>query len=146
MDAGRAEGWFDLADHVVVEADGARQRPFKAPAEHEPVVPQRSTFVLAIMGADALGRVIWDQCHRPMRVAAVAGCEPFERLTPERAAKVLAHPDGGRKSVPADARFAVVVNRVDADNAYVAGALHELAEHLARDAIPVVAVRARIRW
>ena len=27
-------------DAVLVEADGSRMRPFKAPAEHEPVVPR----------------------------------------------------------------------------------------------------------
>ncbi len=111
--------WFaDRAtvEHVLVEADGARQRPFKAPRPLEPLIPITATTVLAHIGADALGRVIVDQCHRPMRVAAVAGCSPAERLTPARAATVLLSDRGGRKAVPDGARFVVVVTKVEARN------------------------------
>ncbi|RMH68249.1 MAG: putative selenium-dependent hydroxylase accessory protein YqeC, partial [Actinomyces sp.] len=81
--------WFDLADHVVVEADGSRRRPFKAPRPFEPVIPSRTTLVVACLGADAIGRVIADRCQRPLRVAAAAGCSPYDRLTPARLAAVL---------------------------------------------------------
>jgi molybdenum cofactor cytidylyltransferase len=111
--------WFaddTLVDHVVVEADGARKRPFKAPRALEPVVPGATTTVLACIGADALGRVIADQCHRPLRVASVAGCSPYERLTPDRAAIVLLSERGSRKAVPEFARFVVVVTKVERTN------------------------------
>ena len=32
----RCDQWFDLADHVIVEADGAARHPFKAPRPFEP--------------------------------------------------------------------------------------------------------------
>lgn len=105
--------WLDLADHVVVEADGARMRPFTAPRPFEPVVPSRTTTLVACIGADALDRVIADQCHTPLRVAAVAGCSPYQRLTPERAARVLLDERGSRKSCPGEARFVVLVTKVD---------------------------------
>jgi probable selenium-dependent hydroxylase accessory protein YqeC len=111
--------WFadpTMLDHLVVEADGARTRPFKAPRALEPVIPGNTTTVLAHIGADALGRVIVDQCHRPLRVASVAGCRPSERLTPERAAAVLLSDHGSRKGVPAAARFVVVVTKVEPAN------------------------------
>jgi len=41
--------WFgnvSLCDNIVVEADGARHRPFKAPANFEPVFPAQTTLVL----------------------------------------------------------------------------------------------------
>ena len=107
--------WFSddsLCDFVLVEADGARHRPFKAPANFEPVLPVQTTTVLSVIGADALGRVIADQCHRPLRVAAVAGCSPYERLTPARAATVLSSPHGSFKGCPADARKVVVITKV----------------------------------
>jgi probable selenium-dependent hydroxylase accessory protein YqeC len=121
--------WFGLVDHVVVEADGARDRPFKAPAAFEPVVPRSTTLMLSVIGADALGRVILDQCHRPMRVAALASCRPGERLTPDRAATVLLHADGALRAIPAQSRFAVVITKVEASNEAIANdllsALHE---------------------
>ncbi|MEC7383234.1 MAG: selenium cofactor biosynthesis protein YqeC, partial [Actinomycetota bacterium] len=109
------DDWFSdhsLCDVVLVEADGARHRPFKAPANFEPMLPDKTTTVLAVIGADALGRVIADQCHRPLRVAAVAGCSPYERLTPARAATVLTSPYGSFKECPTQARKVVVITKV----------------------------------
>lgn len=119
--------WFGLADHVIVEADGSRRRPFKAPRPFEPVIPSRTTMVVACVGADAIGRVIADRCQRPLRVAAAAGCSPYERLTPPRLAAVLESPRGSRKAVPPDARFVVAVNRVGPRER---DAVQELAGHL----------------
>ena len=38
------------ADVILVEADGSRQRPLKAPAAHEPVVPSRTSLVVGCTG------------------------------------------------------------------------------------------------
>jgi probable selenium-dependent hydroxylase accessory protein YqeC len=127
----QCDAWFAdamLTDHVVVEADGARTRPFKAPRPLEPIIPAATTTVLAHIGADALGRVIADQCFRPLRVASVAGCSPYERLTPARAAAVLLDPRGSAKCVPGSARFVVVVTKVESANREL---VDELTSHLA---------------
>lgn len=109
--------WFShLVDHVLVEADGARRKPFKAPKTGEPVVPATATMMVIVMGADALGRVIIDQCHRPLRVAALAGCQPSDRLSPQAAARVLAHQRGFIAHQPVGARLAVVITKVDDTN------------------------------
>lgn len=115
-------------DAVLVEADGSRHHLVKAPAWYEPVVPAASTLVVAVMGADALDRVIEDVAHRPLRVAAAAGCSPYERLTPARAARLLSSEQGARRGVPATSRFVVALTRVG--RAEQAGA-QELAERLA---------------
>jgi len=106
-------GWLEFVDYVVVEADGSRGHPAKAPAPHEPALPKGPVDVVAVIGADALGRVIADQCHRPLRLAATVGCSPFERLTPERAAVLLTHPNGGRQGVSTDGGFAIAITKVD---------------------------------
>ncbi|MCP4223306.1 MAG: putative selenium-dependent hydroxylase accessory protein YqeC [Actinomycetia bacterium] len=107
------DAWFEVVDQIVIEADGSKQRPFKAPANYEPVVPSTTTVMVSVIGADALGRVIADRCHRPLRVAALAGCHPFQRLSPAAAASVLLHERGARKELPAGARFCVVVTKID---------------------------------
>ncbi|MGA1565332.1 MAG: selenium cofactor biosynthesis protein YqeC [Ilumatobacteraceae bacterium] len=115
VDPAVCDHWFadrSLCEHIIIEADGARTRPFKAPAPYEPVIPATTTIVVSVIGADALGRVIADQCHRPLRVAALAGCSPYERLTPERAARVICDVDGGGRNVPAAARRMVLVTKV----------------------------------
>lgn len=104
---------FLSAQHslVVIEADGSRSKVVKAPAAHEPPIPARSTHVLALIGADGINRVIEDVAHRPMLVAAVCGCGPYERLTPARAQVLLTHRSGARKNVPDTARYTVVITR-----------------------------------
>ena len=107
--------WFHagIADHVVVEADGARRRPFTAPAAWEPPIPEASTHVVACIGVAALGCVIAERLHRPALVAAAAGCSSHECLTPARAATALVSPVGMMKNVPAAARFIVAVVGAD---------------------------------
>ena len=113
VDPQRCDAWFGRVDHVIVEADGSRRRPFKAPGPFEPVIPSTATLVLSVIGADALGRVIADQCHRPLRVAALAGCGADRRLDPILAAKVILHERAVTRSVPTDAEMVVVVTKVD---------------------------------
>jgi probable selenium-dependent hydroxylase accessory protein YqeC len=113
--------WFDMADHVIVEADGSRRRPFKAPLDYEPVVPSRTTVLVACVGAGAFNGVIAEVCQRPERVADLAGCAPADALTPSRLAKVLLSAHGSRKGCPPDARFVVMLNKVGrADESYIA--------------------------
>ena len=122
------DGWFesDAADHIVVEADGARRLPFTAPAPWEPPIPSAATHVVACIGAEALGYVIADRLHRPLRVAAAAGCSPYERLTPARAANALTSPVGMRKNVPGDARFTVAISGADPADPQVSALADEL--------------------
>ncbi len=133
--------WFasGVAEHIVVEADGARRRPFTAPAPWEPPIPASSTHVVACIGSDALGYVIADRLHRPLRVAAAAGCSPYQRLTPPRAAAALSSPIGMMKNVPAAARFTVAVTRADPAHAQAV----ELAEELAERGVPALLVADR---
>jgi len=128
--------WLDLADYVVLEADGSRRKPFKAPAAHEPVVPEVSTLLVACVGASAFDAPIQSVCHRPEIVAEIAGCEPDQLLTAERLAAVLRSDVGSRKQCPANARFSVLLNQVtESHEAFV----ERLAEGLGV-AIPIVSV------
>jgi probable selenium-dependent hydroxylase accessory protein YqeC len=154
-DTGKAEGvslelfgslraWFPDAC-LLNEADGSRMRPFKAPAAHEPVIPPATTLVVPVVGADVLGRPLdADHVHRPELVRALSGAAPGAPITPEIVARVVAHPGGGLKGVPAGARVVVMLNKADglADR----GPLHETADRLLRepaiDAVVLTAVRA----
>jgi molybdenum cofactor cytidylyltransferase len=99
---------------ILNEADGSRMRPFKAPAEHEPVIPVETTLVVPVVGADVFGQPLdADHVHRPELVSALSGAPPGAPLTPEIVARVLAHPEGGRKGVPAGARVVALINKVE---------------------------------
>ncbi|MCE2392310.1 MAG: putative selenium-dependent hydroxylase accessory protein YqeC [Proteobacteria bacterium] len=115
-------------DWVVNEADGSRMLPAKAPAEHEPVVPERTRLLVAVAGIDALSGPIRDVTHRPERVSALTSSDPEDNLTPETLALLLSSPRGGLKGIPAAARAAVLINKVHAP-AQVESA-REVARHI----------------
>lgn len=109
----RLRSWFpDVC--LLNEADGSRMRPFKAPAEHEPMIPPETTLVIPVVGADVFGKALAaEHVHRPELVSALSGAPLGTPITPEIVARVLAHPAGGRKGVPAGARIVVVINKVE---------------------------------
>lgn len=98
--------------HVLVEADGSRMRPVKAPADHEPVIPPESTLIIPVVGIDALEHPITAVAHRPERVSAITGLSADDFLTPETLAMLLTHPLGGLKNVPPTARVIPLINKV----------------------------------
>ena len=101
-------------DAVLVEADGSRMRPLKAPAEHEPVIPDGTTNVVAVVGADVFGKLlVEDNVHRAERAAGLAGASLGQPVSVEMAAAILAHPLGGRKAVPASAHWTAFINKVE---------------------------------
>lgn len=118
-----------LADVVIVEADGSRRLPFKAPAEHEPVVPASTTVLAPLVGLDVLGQPLdAAHVHRPEIIAALAGAVPGEPITSGLVARVLAHPQGGAKGLPRGARFTPILNKADLPGA--AEAARQLAREL----------------
>jgi probable selenium-dependent hydroxylase accessory protein YqeC len=140
---GRLRAWCPDAC-ILNEADGSRMRPFKAPAGHEPVIPAETTLVVAVVGADVLGTPLDDDhVHRAGLVSALSGAAPGSAITPEVVARVLAHPEGGRKGVPASARFSVLINKVETlpDR----GPAHETADRLLRDGAVASVVLATLR-
>lgn len=101
----------ELADYVLAEADGSRGLPLKAPAEHEPAIPDGAALVLAVAGMQGLRLPIARVAHRPERYAAITGATLETTVTPEHIAAVLQSPYGQRKMV--SCRFAAVLNAAD---------------------------------
>lgn len=100
-----------LADYVLVEADGSRGLPLKAPAAHEPVLPEQARLTIAVAGMACAGLTVAQAAHRPQHYAQVAQCAWDAAVTPQMVARVLASPQGQRKGV--GGRFAVVLNQAD---------------------------------
>ncbi len=108
-------------DALLIEADGSRRLPFKAPAAHEPVIPATATIVVPLVGLDVLGQPLdAGHVHRPERVAALTGAALGDPVTPASIAAVLAHPHGGAKDVPANARLIPFLNKVEDETALAA--------------------------
>jgi probable selenium-dependent hydroxylase accessory protein YqeC len=99
---------------LLVKADGARMREFKAPSDREPQIPSRADTVIPVASVHVVGEPLDDErVHRVDRVAALTGRERGEPLRATDVATVLASGEGGRKDVPADATVVPLLNMVD---------------------------------
>lgn len=117
---------------VLVEADGARGRSFKAPAEYEPVVPACTTLLVPVVGVDVLGRPLTHEfVHRPERVAQLAGVVTGTTISAEIVAAVLTHPQGGCKGWRPGVRLLPFVNKVECAASEWAGDVLSQARELA---------------
>ena len=109
------EKYSNLADLVLIEADGAKRFPCKAPAENEPVLLPASDTVIAVMGLDALHHPIKEVCFRLEKVQEVLGVMPEHCLTEEDAVKLLLSEQGAFKNVGQRTCF-IVLNKCDDEN------------------------------
>ena len=99
---------------LLIEADGSRQRPLKAPADHEPVIPDFVDTVVVVAGMSGLGQPLTpDWVHRPEQFASLTGLEPGMSVTEPALVKLLTHPSGGLKGIPENARRVVFLNQAD---------------------------------
>jgi molybdenum cofactor cytidylyltransferase len=127
-------------DVVLIEADGSRSRPFKAPGEHEPAVVGKTTILVPIVGLNTIGQPLDENhVHRSEIAAALAGVSVGSPITAETVARVLSHPEGGAKHRPKGARLVPLLNKADSDASIERAA--ELAEKLlASPAVDSVAI------
>jgi molybdenum cofactor cytidylyltransferase len=119
-------------DVILIEADGSRSRPFKAPGEHEPVVPQTTTILVPIAGLNSIGRALnEDNAHRSELIASIAQQQLGTPVTSTTLARVLSHPRGGAKLLPRGARLIPLLNKADTDTEM--GYARETAKQLLAD-------------
>ncbi len=48
----------NLFDFILIEADGSKGKPIKAPRENEPVIAKSTTKTIGIIGIDSIGKVV----------------------------------------------------------------------------------------
>ncbi len=100
---------------LLVEADGARRKGLKAPAPHEPVIPASAGRVVLVASLEVVGRPLEAQwVHRAEVAASLLGEPVGVPMTPERVARLLAHPAGGLKGVREHQRVAVLLTQEQA--------------------------------
>jgi molybdenum cofactor cytidylyltransferase len=99
---------------LVVEADGARSHPIKAPAEHEPVIPAWATTVIVVVGLSVLGKPLSSEwVHRAERFEALTGLQQGQPVSLDAIAAMLVSPMGGLKGIPKGARIIALLNQTE---------------------------------
>ncbi|HKJ28099.1 MAG TPA: selenium cofactor biosynthesis protein YqeC, partial [Anaerolineales bacterium] len=99
---------------LLVEADGSRRKPLKAPAAHEPVIPSFTETVVVLAGMSGMGKPLGETwVHRPERFEALSGLKMGEAISPEALTRVLLAKEGGLKGIPAGAKRIALLNQCD---------------------------------
>lgn len=114
------DAYINLADIVLLEADGSKRLPCKVPAEHEPVIPDACDIVIGVMGMEALGKPLREVCFRQKEAVRLLDASSDEIMTAERMAKILASEEGTRKNV-GERDYYVVLNQCDSRERMQAG-------------------------
>ena len=117
---------------LLIEADGSRQKPLKAPAEHEPAVPGFVDVVVVVAGLSGLDQPLNEETvQRAERFAALSGLEMGDNISTAKLAKVLNHAEGGLKNIPARARRITLLNQAETSErqATAGGMVDELLKH-----------------
>jgi len=102
----------NLFKWIIVEADGAAGKPLKAPASHEPVIPESTGTLVAVSGLGAVGKPLTDQwVFRPELFSMLTGLKIGDPLTETAIVDALIHKNGMMKGAPVHAEKIALFNQ-----------------------------------
>lgn len=99
-------------DIMLIEADGAKNRPIKVPEAWEPAIPEMAGIVISVVGLDCLGKPIRQTAHRMERTAEFLRKSPDAPVTPQDVVKIASSICGLFKNVE-DRIYRVYLNKSD---------------------------------
>jgi len=112
----------DIFDYIIVEADGAAQKPLKACGPHEPVVPEFSDRIVSLVGLDAVGKPLVEQwVFRSRQFSNIAGLPLEHRITEASIAETLIHDMKAVTAINENTLKIAFLNKADNDNLLSAG-------------------------
>lgn len=121
--------WIDqlqrsrIFDWIIVEADGAAEKPLKASKPHEPVVPGDAGYLIVLAGLDALGRKLdHETVHRADVFSKNTGLPMGEAIDEFSLARCLAIEVERLKQLNSSTLKFVFLNKADHGDAEKKGA------------------------
>lgn len=103
-----------VSDYVLVEADGAKSKPIKAPEYYEPVIPDETTLTIGVIGMDSFGKEINDEnVHRPEIFSRITGKPLNQKIDEHAIAKLVTSSQGLFKNSPPNSRKYLILNKVE---------------------------------
>lgn len=99
---------------LVIEADGAKGRPLKAPADWEPVIHPQSGVVIYTFSLAAVGKPLTeDTVFRSQVYAELTSSQPGSLIDFDQIQRLLVHPRGATKGIPTNSKRILVMNCPD---------------------------------
>jgi molybdenum cofactor cytidylyltransferase len=120
------------SDVILVEADGARGLPLKAPKPHEPVIPQETTLVIPVASLSVLGQPL-DEAHvyNAQTINSRYGFGLGNRIKSPWVAQVIRDEELGLKGIPEKTRVVTFLNQTPV-NGYARGRARLIAQIILR--------------
>ena len=110
-----------LWDYLIIEADGSRRLPMKAPLAHEPNLPTATTLLVPIVGIDALGQPLdEDHIYGAEKIMQMMGYLKGSPVTSQLMGAVLMHPALGLKDRPRGARVVPMITQISGNTKDIA--------------------------
>jgi probable selenium-dependent hydroxylase accessory protein YqeC len=107
---------LQLFDFILIEADGARQKPVKAPGKNEPVIPKETSIIIGMIGFTCFGRPISEKTvHRVENFCSITGTSEGEIIDREAISELVKSTTGLFKGIPANATKIFLINQVDTE-------------------------------
>jgi probable selenium-dependent hydroxylase accessory protein YqeC len=107
---------------IVVEADGAAQKPMKVPAAHEPVIPAATDWLIGVVGLKVIDKPLNPEwVFRNDLYTEITGLLPGELVTEASVCAAVTHKKGVMKGCPPNARKAMFLNITDAPRGLAIG-------------------------
>ncbi|MBN1849468.1 MAG: putative selenium-dependent hydroxylase accessory protein YqeC [Deltaproteobacteria bacterium] len=111
-----------IFDWIIVEADGAAKKPLKAPADHEPVIPENTTIWIGVVGLDVVGKPLTEtHTFRSDLISHRIGLPLGETILEHHVVSLLMNPYGYLKGVPPRAYRCIFLNKADTSKAVESG-------------------------
>ena len=110
------DSWWEkhLADCIILEADGARGKPIKAPDIHEPPVPKSTTDIIGVIGIESIGLTLSEESvFRSHIFSSLTGLNYGEKVNLESVVKLINHPKGLFKNAPTGSKKYLFINKVN---------------------------------
>jgi len=103
---------LELADVILVEADGAKRLPVKVPEDWEPVILPQAGMVIACAGLSAVGRPFGEACFRFDSKGSWLRRQAADVMEPEDLALILMDERGSHKQV-CGRYYRIILNQAD---------------------------------
>ncbi len=103
-----------LINYILVEADGSKCKPVKAPALYEPVLAARTDILVGMTGFDCYGKSIdTETVHRIREFCKITGTSEGENIDKETLLSLVTSETGLFKAAPDEARRIWILSQVD---------------------------------
>lgn len=111
-----------IFDCILVEADGAKQMPIKAPSLKEPVIPLKTTKTVGVVGLGCLQQEIGSIAFRPEVFAQITNSNISDVLDTKHIWRLIKAREGLFKNVPSASERYLFLNQAENETAQKAAA------------------------